>query len=204
MEHRQLDPATLEAELPMLMGDVDQEGESATVEIDGDTGAATITKTQKVRVVGIDNIKPENFIINSNATCLWDAKVVGHEESVTVSELVELGFDIEDIVKVSKTVGSNKYYSDDELESIRQSQATGTFDANSVFMDVGQKEVQLYELYVTTSLESGEETDEESIREAKTKRVMMCSDVLLSVEDVEENPYVVCSPYKNPHSIFGA
>lgn len=71
-------------------------------------------------------------------------------------------------------------------------------------MDASQKEVQLYELYITTSLESGEETDDESIKEAKTKRVMMCSDVLLSVEDVEESPYVVCSPYKNPHSIFGA
>lgn len=50
-------------------------------------------------------------------------------------------------------------------------------------------------------METGE--DKDRLAGAKLKRVMLVDNVILSVEEVDRAPYVLTSPYVNPHSVIG-
>jgi len=53
-----------------------------------------ITKDGRIVVEGVP---PEEFLIDRNATKLEDASIIAHRKMATVSELVEMGYDVEEV-----------------------------------------------------------------------------------------------------------
>lgn len=110
-----------------------QEQEGATVtfkEIKRDTKdkfhdfTATIKKT--IGKYFVRYIDPENFVISKGAASEEDAQIIGHDEIITKSDLVSMGYDPEFVQNLNSTSSS-----DSTNEQDRQRDQGGVQDSNS-------------------------------------------------------------------------
>lgn len=160
------------------------------------TGYITYKKIRKT--IRIDAIPPENFLINSDAKDVRTARIVGHKNNVTISELIGMGFEYDDVAEVAS------YDEDDDVEGNEATRARGKMgqDSESETLDKSMQEVTLYEVYIRTSL--SEVSDAEAEYDvAKLYQVFFCNDVVLSCEEASEAPYACGMIDPTPHSFWG-
>ena len=160
------------------------------------TGYISYKKTRKT--IRIDAVPPENFLINSDAKDVRSARIVGHKNNVTISELIAMGFEYDDVAEVA---------SFDEDADVKQNEATRARgkmgqDSDSETLDKSMQEVTLYEVYIRTSL--SEVSDAEAEYDvAKLYQVFYCNNVVLSCEEATEAPYACGMIDPTPHSFWG-
>lgn len=95
-----------------------------------------VTKTGKAR---LECIEPENFLLDSDATCIDDARFCAHRDEKTKSELLEMGFDRDmvEALPVYDRVG------DSEETIAREGYTALGFTGNEAMQPI-----ELYECYV--------------------------------------------------------
>ena len=76
------------------------------VEMEMPTHSAKISRTKRTGQLEIESIPPEEFFINRDARTLADAYVVAHRTDMRVGDLVEMGFDYQEIVNLTAFDGS--------------------------------------------------------------------------------------------------
>jgi len=87
---------------------------------------ATIKRTIKSGRIAIEAVPPEEFLLSRNARSLEDSSVVAHRKMATVAELIEMGYDEDEVMTY---VTSTDFENNDEYLS-RRSLST-TIGANS-------------------------------------------------------------------------
>jgi hypothetical protein len=95
------------------------EVESATQEPDGSVSMKVSRTTDKGRI-SIVALPPETFFVNAEAKSLETASVCGHAENQTVSDLVALGFDLEEVEGLDSDdldIESDERFLTEEVES---------------------------------------------------------------------------------------
>lgn len=159
-------------------------------------GYISYKKTRKT--IRIDAIPPENFLINSDAKDIRSARIVGHKNNVTISELITMGFEYDDVAEVAS------FDEDNDVENNEASKARGKMGQGleSESLDKSMGEVTLYEVYIRTSL--SEVSDAEAEYDvAKLYQVFWSNNVVLGFEEVKEAPYACANPNPVPHSVWG-
>jgi hypothetical protein len=58
-----------------------------------------VKRITRDKLVRVQAIPPEQFLINRSATCIEDALLVGRRQVVTISDLVAIGFDFDEILE---------------------------------------------------------------------------------------------------------
>jgi len=196
-----------EAELTALLANPDIEvvGSIETTEqeiiIDEMTGMAmestpSFDLTVRVREVSgkikIENVPPEEFLVNRRATSLDDAHFIAHRTTMTVSDLVAMGYD-RDIVE--KYAGSSDLDIDQERVARFQDleAATGIDPADPTLA-----EVVYYECIMKVDY------DDDGI--AEMRRICAIGDAgteILHNEPCDYVPFAVVSPILMPHRLIG-
>jgi hypothetical protein len=141
--------------------------------------------------IQIDNIPPEEFLINKRAKSLKDASFVCHRTTMTVSDLVEMGYDQDEVEEYAG-------YTDIETSEERQVRFQD-LESNSEFdtMDVSMKEVLVTESYIKVDY------DGDGI--AEYRRVLTIGDgyKILDNEETDIMPFAILSPILMPHRAIG-
>lgn len=148
---------------------------------------AKIMRTDTNGTYGIEAIPPEDFFIDKNATSIEDYYVCGHRSDMRVGDLVEMGFDFEEVAELDAD------NDDDEAEYERKGyQDEDQSDAK----DPSMKEVTVYEAYM--------KMDVEGIGIPRLYRVILggSKKQLLDYEVVDDNPFAAFGANPKAHSFF--
>jgi hypothetical protein len=195
-----------ETELAALLANPDMEiigvvNEQAASYMEDETGEMVpmdMTYSLKVRItektgkIKVENVPPEEFLVNRRATSLEDAHFVAHRTVMTVSVLVAMGYD-RDIVEAH--AGTSSIDVDEERTNRFQDieANTGTDAADPTLA-----EVIYYECVMRVDY------DGDGI--AELRRVCAIGeggDEILHNEPFDHIPFAVVSPVLMPHRLIG-
>lgn len=148
----------------------------------------TIVRTKYEPDYFIENIAPENVLVNHNAKSIDDATFIGIIYHKTASDLVEMGFD-RDLVESLPKSSSTDY----------NSEAVSRNDVNNKSNLTDQDDyVEIIECYV--------KIDEDDDGIAELRRIIVCGrdcHEILEDEEIDEIPLAPMSPFLKPYSFFG-
>jgi len=168
---------------------MNDDGEMVPLASTYDLAVRVKRKTGKVR---IENIPPEEFLVNRRATCLEDAYFVCHRTTMTVSDLVAMGYDRDE---VEAYAGISDLDVDEERTNRFQDleAVTGTDAADPTL-----REVVYYEAIM--------KVDYDGDGVAERRRICAIGDGgkhILHNEPFDHVPFAVVTPILMPHRLIG-
>ena len=194
-----------EAELVLLLNDpnieiveqrenvmstyTDEEGDEVPLDVQYDLSVRVTRKSGQIKAI---NVPPEEFLVSRQCTSLDDAHFVAHRTSLTVSELVAMGYD-RDIIEMY--AGENELDTDREINARFQNleAATGVDPADPTL-----RSVIYHECIMNVDF------DGDGI--AERRRICAIGsdgDYILHNEPWDHMPFAVCSPILMPHRLIG-
>ena len=150
----------------------------------------TITRHSRKGRVKIDNVPPEEFLISRDAKSVADARFVCHRRRMTISELREMGYDIDEEVIGSST---------DASPFDQERTARYEFDSvNATPWEEGEgamREVWVREAFLRIDY------DDDGI--AELRRIFTAGNQILDNETVDTVPFATLTPIPLSHRIYG-
>ena len=147
-------------------------------------------RTKDFSKVRVENVAPEEFLIDKRATTIEDATFVAQRSLVTRSDLISMGYD-KDIVEGLSTGNLLDFTPERVARYSRGEEPFTTTDSNDTSMDL----VEYYECYVRTDL------DKDGI--AELHRVCYADNKVLMHEETDYVPFHSICPIPIPHKFFG-
>ncbi len=146
--------------------------------------------TCKKGVARLAAVPPEEFIIDRKATCLEDAVIVGQRRMATVSELVSMGYEKED---VEEYIENDIFW--DNAEVIERNQWQNVPDSGS--NDNSTRHVLYVEAYCKIDY------DGDGIAELRRICTMGPGGEVVMNEPWDEVQFAVLCPDPEPHTVIG-
>lgn len=138
----------------------------------------------------IESVPPEDFFIDESATCIDDAYVCGQQSEVRVTDLVEMGFDFEEVADL----GSVQNEDENDIEAYERK---GYQESEASGQDPSMNWVTVTECYMKVDMEgTGIARLHKIILGGKQYKV-------LDVEPVDHIPYAAFQIDPVPHTFFG-
>ena len=170
---------------------VDEEtGEEVPLESSFSVTVKVKRKSGRIRII---NIPPEEFLVNRRAVDLDEAHFVAHRTSMTVSDLVAMGYDRE---TVERHAGTGSDVDLDEERSVRYQDLEANTGIDAA--DPTLAEVVYYECYMKVDV------DDDGI--AELRRIVAIGEggtEIISNEPFDHIPFSVVSPILMPHRLIG-
>lgn len=129
------------------------EQEEVEGDVDPETGLPVMLYDVKVALTRMDgcikvkSVAPEDFFIDPSATSIDDAYIVADRSEMRVGDLVEQGYDFEEVFALSGATDSGV---DDEIDFIRKGYDE---DINEAHNDPSMRRVTVYECYMRMDVE---------------------------------------------------
>ncbi len=147
-------------------------------------------RTKDYSKIKIENVAPEEFLIDKRAVTIEEADFVAQRSLVTRSDLVAMGYDPE-VVQTLQTGDTLDFTPERVARFGSGEQPFNTNDSNDESMEL----VEYYECYVRTDL------DGDGV--AELHRVCYASNKVLMSEECDYIPFHSVCPLPIPHKFFG-
>ena len=147
-------------------------------------------RTKDYSKIKIENVAPEEFLIDKRAVTIEEADFVAQRSLVTRSDLVAMGYDPE-VVQTLQTGDTLDFTPERVARFGAGEQPFNTNDSNDESMEL----VEYYECYVRTDL------DGDGV--AELHRVCYASNKVLMSEECDYIPFHSVCPLPIPHKFFG-
>jgi hypothetical protein len=151
-----------------------------------------ITRQSKKGGVKISNIAPEEFLISREAQNVDDARFVCHRSRMTLAELREMGYDVDEDLIGSSDAGSFNFNMENNARHQFDNSQGWPFDN-----DEGEgalKEVWVFESYMRVEIEGGF---------SELRRILTCGNQVLANDPVDRVPFATLCPIPMAHKFFG-
>ena len=177
--------------------DIIEQEEMGTNEMGEPLYDITTVRTRENGRIRIDNVPPEEFLINREAKSIEEARFVCHRVRVTLSDLREMypdyDFDIEEI-SGGKVDADNPLWS--EARAARYSfDNSSAYPFGNVSPEDSLTEYYLYESFIKT------DWDGDGI--AELRQICTVGDLVVSNDTVDHVPFITLTPIKIPHKFYG-
>ena len=183
--------AVLEADPEVEINRIEQLTE---VQDDGSTFtlgfAGSYTRVMRNGKVRIESVPPEEFLISRNARTLEDADLVAHRRYATLSELVEMGYDYEEVEGYAT-------YDDDFQFNPEANVRNPTLSDYDVSNDPTMRRALYIESYI--------KMDVDGDNRAELRRICTIGESyeILRNDPTDHVPFVAFHCEKEPHTFFG-
>ena len=150
-----------------------------------------VKRTEESGRIAIENVPPEEFLISNRAKSIADADFVAHRTTMTVSELVEMGYDRDE---VERYAGYTDLDMNEERTKRFEDIETGlTYDST----DPTMRNVLVTESYI--------KSDYDGDGVAEFRRVLTVGNGyhILENEEFDHIPFAGLSPILMPHRAIG-
>lgn len=151
----------------------------------------TCKRVKKGGKITLDNVPPEEFLINRDAKNIQSARFVGHRVQRTVSELTSMGYN-----NLENTSG------DDQGQAVNSERIQrlswndeNAYASEEVTSDPSQRKLWITECYIRCDF------DGDGISERR--KVTIAGNQVLDNEEVDFTPFVSITPVPLPHTFFG-
>ena len=159
----------------------------------GEITATVIFNDDKSKVV-IDQLSPEEFIVEPRSVDLESMNFMAHRSRRSISELIKMGFDTKKI----ENIGDH-----DDVEMETDPEVLARFESvGADRLNVGKdyqeqtKTILVYEAYIMLDIEG--------TGIAKRYKVTKAGNTLLDIEECPELPFVHFCPLPIPHNFHGS
>jgi len=150
-----------------------------------------VKRTKTDGSVVIENVPPEEFLISNRAKSLDDAHFVAHRSEMSVSDLVAMGYDQDEVERYAGA--SDLETSEERTGRFEDLEATPSFDS----ADPSMRSVLVTECFIRSDY------DGDGI--AEFRRVLTIGDGchILENEQCDHLPFAILSPILMPHRAVG-
>lgn len=150
-----------------------------------------VTRRMPKGRVKVEALPPEEFLIDRRAKSINDADFVAHRRVVTVSDLVAMGYDYDEVSRLSSDT--------DDLDSNveRYTRNPALNDARGDRSDPAMKKVSYIEAYVRV------DRDGDGVAELRKVCIAGVGNKILSDEPCDFAPFAAFCPNPEPHDFFG-
>ena len=150
-----------------------------------------IKRTKNNGSVRIENVPPEEFLIGNRAKSLEDANFVAHRSTMTVSDLVSMGYDRDEIEQYAGYTDLD--ISEERTSRFEDLETSAAHDSN----DPTMRNVLVTECYIRS--------DYDGDGVAEFRRVLTIGDGyhILENEEFDHIPFAILSPILMPHRAIG-
>lgn len=177
-------------EQALLALSVEAEIIEATTNDETGLSDVTVIKSEDKGRVRIENIPPEEFLIQPGTRTLEDADYIAHKSQKTLSDLIEMGFDRGTVEGLSAG-DSNDYF---------DGRATERYKDEDFFYDTDNNDPAMRRVWV---LEEYIRCDYDGDGIAELRKITRVHDEIFENIPVNEHPFVDFTPIKLPHRVFG-
>lgn len=179
-----------ESSLTLLLEDLNKARKAELIEAVEDDGGLSvrIKLTRKKDRVCIAALPPEEFIISRDAVTVDDAELVAHRSVKTISDLVAMGYDRDEIEAGS---GDDLDWNEERLAR------NPSIQEGSESIDPSLRRVLYTEAYIRS------DQDGDGIAELLKVCTVGSSYNIIHVEDADERPFAVLHCDPEPHTFFG-
>jgi len=163
------------------------------MEVESPIHATKISKRTPNGKMRLDSVPPEEFFINAQARNIDDAYIVAHRTEMTVGDLVEMGYDFEDVYKLDGLYGGSDISEAEVIE--RQGYSKDDYDDQD--QDPSMRLVAVTEAYMKIDVDG---------TGVPVLHRLMCGGTnykLLDFEPWDEIPFAVFEVDPEPHTFFG-
>ena len=154
----------------------------------------TFARTSMDGKVTIENVPPEEFLINRGAKTLEDARFICHRSHKSKSELLQMGFDPDVVEDLPGYVGGA-----DDITTSQEYMARHAYDSTDVYPNQAAADsemvVQIYESYVKLDMDGSGISVLHKICHAGSE--------LLDIEPIDYIPFSTVCPIPIPHKFYG-
>lgn len=168
---------------------MEDDGTLVPLESSYDLSVRVTERKGKIKVI---NVPPEEFLVNRRATTLEDAYFVAHRTTMTVSDLVAMGYDREEVEKYAGTYDLSS--EEERTNRFQDLEASTGIDP----ADPTLREVIYYECIIKVDY------DGDGI--AERRRICAIGNEgthILHNEPFDHVPFAVVSPILMPHRLIG-
>ncbi len=151
-----------------------------------------VERTTKRNKIKIENVPPDEFLIERRAASIEEASFTCHKTTKTASELLEMGFS-KSVVDKLPFSGEQEY----NQERLARFNREDEFPLNQDFADRSTRQVWLYDCYIRV--------DWDGDGKAELRQVISAGpgyDILHN-EPVDDVPFVDLTSIRMPHKFFG-
>ena len=183
------DIEVVEQQETILNSYMEDDGTVVPLESSYDLSVRVTERKGKIKVI---NVPPEEFLVNRRATSLEDAHFVAHRTTMTVSDLVAMGYDREEVEAYAGTFDLDT--DEERTNRFQDLEANTGTDA----ADPTLKEVVYYECVMKVDY------DGDGI--AERRRICAIGNEgthILHNEPFDHVPFAVVSPILMPHRMIG-
>ncbi len=150
-----------------------------------------IRKTHRDGRIRIENVPPEEFLFNQRAKSLDDCRFVAHRSEMTVSDLIELGYD-------RATVESHAGHTQTDTLNEEQSRFESLeSQVDNTTSDISQRDVLVTEVYIKADY------DGDGISEIRRVVALGPGYEIVDNEPYHMMPFSIISPILMPHRMVG-
>jgi len=185
-----------EDELAMLLADgefeIVKQNTNSNIGADGMeyyTYDITIQRTKDNSRIVIENVPPEEFIIDKRARSINDAQFVAHRRFMPRGDLIAMGYDKDKIESIP--TGDRLAYAPERLARY----SNGEIPEYSPSEDPSMQEVEVFECYIRADF-NGEGFN-------SLHRIVMGGEYILEMDECDYVPFHSVCPFPIPHKFFG-
>lgn len=168
---------------------VDENG----IEVENPVHDLTLMRTTDTGKLVVESVPPEDFYVDANATSLEDAYCIAHVTDMRVSDLVEMGYDYDEVVDLGDASDTNLMATE---ESFERNGYTDIFDEGEN-IDPSMRKVLVTECYM--------KMDIDGTGVAQRYKLTLAGDnyKLLGYEPWTDIPFAVFETDPVPHTFYG-
>ena len=153
----------------------------------------TVARTSMDGKVTIQNVPPEEFLINRGAKSLEDARFICHRSHKSKSDLIKMGYDPEIVDDLPASSGVDGITTSNEYLARHAYDSTGSYP-NQNSAD-SEKEIQIYESYIKL------DTDGSGV--SVLHKICHSGKEILDIEPIDYIPFSTVCPIPIPHKFYG-
>lgn len=155
---------------------------------------AVFTRTVFNGKVTVENVPPEEFLINAGAKSIQDARFICHRSHKTRNDLIRMGYD-EDMVYELPAYTSGA----DDITTSQEYMARHSYDSTNTYPNQAAEDsevkVQVFESYTRLDMEE----DGTSV----LHKITHSGNIILDCEPIDYIPFSSVCPIPIPHKFFG-
>ena len=151
-----------------------------------------MTKRETTGRVKVESVPPEELLVNRSARDFSDADLVAHRRYITVSDLVSMGYDFDEMLNFV-TDEDDFTFSNEEAE-----QRMYQLDTNTNY---GEDPTRQRVLYVEAYMRL--DVDQDGVSELRKICTVGSQYEIVMNEPADQIPFAMFNPDPEPHSFFG-
>ena len=153
----------------------------------------TVARTSMDGKVTIQNVPPEEFLINRGAKSLEDARFICHRSHKSKSDLIKMGYGPEIVDDLPASSGVDGITTSNEYLARHAYDSTDSYP-NQNSAD-SEKEIQIYESYIKL------DTDGSGV--SVLHKICHSGKEILDIEPIDYIPFSTVCPIPIPHKFYG-